>query len=88
MVVFALFNPSRYESSSVSKTYGGYNISKFKNYFREIIIIKHRDGEELIKVPMFFNGKINFFKELPLPVDNETIEKIYKKINEINQKNF
>lgn len=62
MSVFGIFNPSRYKLTQ--KVYNGMNIEKMEGSFREISLIKHRDGEDNIRVPMEFNGKINYFKEM------------------------
>lgn len=62
--VFGIFNPARYKLTQ--KTYGGINIEEMKGSFREISLIKHRDGEDNIRVPMIFNGKINYFEEMKL----------------------
>jgi hypothetical protein len=66
-VVIGLFNPARY--SLTKKSYGGYDIEKMSKTFRELSIAKHRDGEDQIRIPMFFNGKINYFEELPYTKD-------------------
>ena len=62
MNVFGIFNPARYKLTQ--KIYNRLNIEEMKGSFREISLIKHRDGEDNIRVPMEFNGKINYFKEM------------------------
>ena len=62
MVVFGIFNPARYKLTQ--KTYGGFNIEEMKGSFREISMLKHRDGEDNVRVAMQFDGRINYYKEL------------------------
>lgn len=59
-VLFGLFDPKRYRLA----THNGVDILKLTHDYRGLSIIKHRDGEDNIKVPMYFDGKINEFKEL------------------------
>src|SRR5574343_207561 len=60
MVVFGIFNPARYKLTQ--KTYGGFNIEEMNGSFRELSVLKHRDGEDNIRVAMQFDGRINFYK--------------------------
>jgi len=78
MVVFSLFNPSRYKSTS--REYSGYDMVKLKDAFREVSVLKHRDGKDSFSSPMYFNGKINYYKELPRPDDATSLQKVYNKI--------
>lgn len=83
LVVIGLFAPDRYEINK----YLGYDILKFKDNFRSIIILKNRIGRPNLKLPTFFDGAVNKFKELPSPDDKESLEKAYKYIEKINKIN-
>ena len=60
-VVLGLFAPSRHELS----LYRGYDISKLNDNHRALWIIKDREGEANIVDHLYFDGKVNYFKELP-----------------------
>lgn len=77
-VVFSIFNPSKYKSTS--KDYGGYDLTMLKDHFREISVLKHRDGKDSFSSPMYFNGKINYYKELPIPEDKKLLDEVYRRI--------
>ena len=78
MVVFGLFNPTRYQA--YAKNYNGYNMEILKNKFRLLSLLKHRDGADNVTSPLYFNGEINYFKELPLPTETEKLNQFYKTI--------
>lgn len=61
--VFATFNPSIYNLPDCL----GYQLYNFKGFFRALFILKNRFGEENKGVGVFFKGKCNYMKELPLP---------------------
>lgn len=64
--------------------YLGYNISKFKSYFRVLEICLARKGKANGLCPLYFNGAINYYEELPLPNDTEALTNYYNKINMLN----
>ena len=73
-VMLGLFAPDRYEIEN----YLGYNVSVLKDNFRSMNILKNRIGIPNKKLPLYFDGGTNTFKELP-PVENMTSE-VYQKI--------
>jgi hypothetical protein len=77
--VFSVFNPSKYKA--FEKNYKGYNMEVLKNKFRWLTILKHRDGVDNVSVPLLFDGRINYFKELPHPTQREELQEIYKQLN-------
>ena len=77
-VILGLFNPSRYKAFSAN--YQGYNMIFLKNKFRQLCLLKHRNGKDNITSPLIFNGEINYFKELPL-LDEPELQKVYNQIN-------
>lgn len=77
-VVFGIFAPERHDISD----YKGYNIDRLKDNFRTLIILKNRIGAGNIEVPMFFNGAVTQFQEMPNPLT----EQHYKQIEELQKK--
>jgi hypothetical protein len=77
--VFSLFNSAKYKA--FDKNYKGYNMEVLKNKFRWLTILKHRDGMDNISQSLYFDGRINYFKELPHPTQKEQLQEIYKKIS-------
>jgi hypothetical protein len=77
-VVLGLFAPDRHEI----ETYLGYNVQVMKDNFRSLNILKNRIGVPNKKLPLYFDGATNLFKELPLPenMTNEVYEKIINKM--------
>ena len=49
-------------------------------------IMKSRDGIANKKLPLFFNGAVDFFKELPKSDNMEDIERVYEHINQLNRR--
>lgn len=73
-VVLGLFSPFRF----ALKEYEGYDISKFKDNIRFLEMIVNRDGEMGGLCPLFFDGAICRFEELPRPDDKVNMDKVYK----------
>lgn len=68
------------------KDYEGYDIIKFKNYIRFMEIMEDRDnGGAGNMCPLFFDGAVSTFFELPLPTDKKQIEQVYKYIESLNK---
>lgn len=80
-IVLGLFSPERYSIP----THNGYDITVFKDMYRSMSILKDRDGIANKKLPLFFNGAIDFFKELPRPDDKENMLKVIDYINNIRK---
>ena len=72
-VILGLFSPFRHEIPE----YYGYDIMIFKDNIRFLEIIGGRDGGAGTTCPLYFDGAVNYFKELPLPENKETIKKVY-----------
>lgn len=71
-VVLGLFAPDRYEI----RNHLGYDITKLGNYYRSLKILKSRFCTPGLKLPLFFDGATNSFKELSDP-KGEKIKEIY-----------
>jgi hypothetical protein len=69
-VVFGLFAPDRY----AIKEYKGYHIANntpqsFGDRFRSFHLLKNRFGHPNKILPLYFDGRYNYFKEMCLPTD-------------------
>lgn len=56
-----VFEPQRHEI----KSFNGYQISEMKDGYRYMNIFKNRYGAPNVGVGLYFDGAVNFFKELP-----------------------
>ncbi len=78
-VILGLFSPFRHEIPD----YYGYDITFFKDNIRFLEILGGREGGAGAICPLYFDGAVNYFKELPLPDDNVAISKVRQFINAI-----
>lgn len=60
-VVLGLFSPYIHEIPE----YRGYDIKRLQDNYRNLSIIRQRNGISGINVGLYFNGASNYFKELP-----------------------
>ena len=81
-VAIGLFAPDRYKITE----HNGYNVLKFRDKYRSLNIMKSRDGIANKKLPLFFNGAVDFFKELPKSDDIEGMNRVYEYINQLNRR--
>ena len=81
-VVVGLFSPFRHEIPD----YLGYDVIFFKDNIRFLEILGGREGGAGTICPLYFDGAVNYFKELPLPNDTQTLEIVKKLINNIRKK--
>lgn len=81
-VVVGLFSPFRHEIPE----YLGYDITFFKDNIRFLEILGGREGGGGTICPLYFDGAVNYFKELPLPNDAIGIENVKRFITKIKQK--
>lgn len=71
-LILGLYNPFKYGL----KDYEGYDITRFRNNIRFIQVIEDRDNGAAGQVcPLFFDGAVSVFNELPLPTDKDGITK-------------
>lgn len=82
-VALGLFAPDRYKITE----HNGYDITKFRDRYRSMNIMKSRDGIANKKLPLFFNGAVDFFKELPKVDELEKMGLVYEHINQLNREN-
>lgn len=79
-VVLGLFAPNRYNIANHS----GYDLTFFRDRYRSMSILKDRDGAANKKLPLFFNGASDFFKELPRIDDTEAMTRVYEYTRGLN----
>ena len=82
-VVLGLFSPFRF----ALRDYEGYDITKFKDNIRFLEMIVNRDGEMGGLCPLFFDGAVCNFEELPLPTVKANIDKVYRYIQALRNTN-
>lgn len=74
LVIIGLFAPDRYELNK----YMGYDIITLKDNFRSLLILKNRIGKPNLKLPLFYDGAVNLFKEMPKLDEEEKLRKVYE----------
>lgn len=82
-VAIGLFSPFRHEIPE----YMGYDITFFKNNIRFLEVLANREGSAGDICPLYFDGAVNYFKELPKPKDHEEMSKVYKFIKNLRNNN-
>lgn len=80
-VVLGLFSPFRFKLPDCE----GYDITKLKDHFRLLEIIVNRDGEMGGLCPLFFDGAVSVFKELPRPEEKSRLDDIYRYVSSLRQ---
>lgn len=78
-VVLGLFSPIRFGLPE----YEGYDITKFRDNIRFLEVIVNRDGEMGGMCPLFFDGAVCQFEELPRPDNKGEITKVYDYLKHI-----
>lgn len=73
-IVLGLFSPFKFELPQ----YKGYDITKFKDNIRFLKVYVNRDGEMGGVCPLFFDGAVCQFEELPRPDDKEGLQQVYR----------
>lgn len=76
LVVLGLFAPNRYGIETYPE-YNGYNVGLLGDNFRMLFILKNRIGKPGLRLPLYFNGATNTFKELP-QLGSEELNKFYR----------
>lgn len=83
-VILGLFSPFRHEI----KEYYGYDITFFKDNIRFLEILGGREGGGGTTCPLYFDGAVNYFTELPLPSDDKSLTKFVNFIKTIIRKDI
>lgn len=83
-LALGLFSPYRHGIRKYPEK-DGYNIEKFKDNIRFLEILACRDGGGNTVCPLYFDGAVDFFKELPLTNDEKGIKSVYNMLNKIRE---
>ena len=78
-VVLGLFSPFRFSI----REYESYDITKFRDNIRFLEVCVNRDGEMGGICPLFFDGAVCQFNELPKPDNKEELQNVYKYLETI-----
>lgn len=78
-LILGLYTPFRYGI----REYEGYDITKFRDHIRFLEVMGGREGGGGDICPLFFDGAVNFFKELPLPDNTTELRKFYNVLSTI-----
>lgn len=78
-LILGLFSPFRHEIPE----YMGYDIKFFKDNIRFLEILGGREGGAGTISPLYFDGAVNYFKELPLPNNDLQMTKVKQLIKTI-----
>jgi hypothetical protein len=82
-MVIGLYSPFKYGMTE----YEGYDITKFRNHIRFMEVIEDRDyGANGNICPLYFDGAISYFSELPRSDDKVGIQKVYNFIENNKKK--
>lgn len=82
-MVIGLYSPFKYGMTE----YEGYDITKFRNHIRFMEVIEDRDyGANGNICPLYFDGAISYFSELPRSNDKVGIQKVYNFIENNKKK--
>ena len=73
-IVLGLFSPQRFGITE----YFGYDITQLKDHIRFLEVIVNRNGGMGGLLPLWFDGAVCDFKELPKPDDKVAMDKIYQ----------
>jgi len=71
-VLFGLFSPFRHEMHE----YLGYPIDEFRDNIRFAEIVIAREGGGGMTCPLYFDGSVDFFKELPRPQNRNEVKEV------------
>lgn len=82
-VALGLFDPARYKIDN----HNGYDITRLKDRYRSMNIMKSRDGIANKKLPLFFNGAVDFFKEMPRTDNIDGMNRVFAYVNQLNRIN-
>jgi hypothetical protein len=83
-VIIGLFSPYRFGIAE----YLGYDITKWQDNIRFMEIIAGREGGGGTLCPLFFDGGVNFFAELPKPTQKEELKRVDTMIERVRSNNI
>jgi len=80
-VILGLFSPFRHEI----REYYGYDVMYFKDNIRFLEILGGREGGGGTTCPLYFDGAVNYFQELPLSTNDGGMQKVYTFLNNMRR---
>lgn len=80
-VILGLFSPFRHEI----REYLNYDIHAFRDNIRFLEILGGREGGAGTVCPLYFDGAVNYFKELPLPQEELQIQRVKQLLQTIRK---
>ena len=80
-VVLGLFAPFRFGLTDCFD----YDIKKLRDNIRFCEVLTNRDGDLGGMIPLFFDGAVCDFRELPPPTDTQALDNIYRYLHSIRQ---
>jgi hypothetical protein len=81
-LAIGLFSPFKHDL----KEYLAYDITKFRDNIRFAEVLLNRGGSPGGICPLYFDGAVNFFAELPKPNDTNELVRVYRLIDSIRNK--
>jgi len=81
-IVLGLFSPVRYNISEYPQFGDAYKLNQMGDAYRELSILANRSGGGLWSTDLYFDGAVEYFKELPSPGALKPID--YKNIQDRN----
>lgn len=79
-IVLGLFSPFRFGITE----YFGYDIAVLKDHIRFLEVIVNRNGEMGGLLPLWFDGAVCDFVELPKPDDKAAMDKVYQRCKQLD----
>lgn len=80
-LMLGIFSPFKYKETS----YEGWDLTRLRDYHRELSIMLNRHGRSNITQQLFFNGASSFFKELPPEMRADNKVKVYNAADAIRE---
>ena len=77
-MLLGLFSPARHEL----REYMNYDITLFRDNIRFLEVILNRNGASNSICPLYFDGKVSYFEELPLPNNMDKLQSFYDLIKQ------
>jgi len=81
-VVMGLFSPRRYEIGN----FRGYDITRLKDRFRSLTVLKNRDGVADLRIGLQFIGEVGQFSEIPKAIEFEGNPDLYEEVINLKYK--
>ena len=80
-VCLGLFSPFKFEL----REYFGYDITKLRDNVRFVEVLINRGGSPGGMTALYFDGKVNYFNELPPVSDRNALDRVYKWVESLRK---